>query len=626
MAGDKTVTVDQTGVQQILQLLGGGKTKETQTSTGDTAALDAVLAQLMGQNSGATIEALMQQFAGKIPQVQAGMAASGSRMPAGQMSPQMQKLLSQMTLAAQAQLQQQELQKLQVAAQAAGTKAQVNRTQTGTTQQQGGIGQKLAQIATLNKMGGNLLGFDPINEGTKKLKSLLGMGGPATDSAGLTLGGTPAAPMNLDQSMDFFNGGSGAPSLGNFAPSALDFSSGFGGIDTSFNALDSAMNFGSFDFGGIGGMDLGLGFSYDPSTMGGFGADLGLGGSGGLSLSDSFSAGNGAVGTALPEAFSDVAGLLPGLSYLADPGKLGSAFEIGEGNVAKDLGEIASLGSAIGGIGSAVGMSMGGLAGLAPVLGPAGIVLGALASVFGGEEDSDVTAAKELDALLFDKKDYDRAIANSISDDEFLRFLEDMRKMGGASWNQENFSQLLEESKKQSTSEYLQQQFQQYGATMGRDLEAAMLYQKWDGRLNPYMDYLGERGTNYYNKLQEMDSDPLDKVKNYLTGGGKIGWGNKGPAAPPPTTGSLFGLLDDTSSIYDRMYAYEQDALSTYKMSGGKLQGNGGRTEFSPWKSQDDSTQYWSIDPKLYGLENTQPYTLERLDQMAEPGTLGSWF
>ena len=121
--GDKTVAVDPSGMQQILQLMGGGKTKETQTSTGDTAALDAVLAQLMGQNSGATIESLMQQFAGKIPQVQAGMAASGGRMPAGQMSPQMQKLLSQMTLAAQAQLQQQELQKLQVAAQAAGTTA-----------------------------------------------------------------------------------------------------------------------------------------------------------------------------------------------------------------------------------------------------------------------------------------------------------------------------------------------------------------------------------------------------------------------------------------------------------------------------------------------------------------------
>lgn len=614
--GDKTVAVDQTGVQQILQLLGGGKTKETQTSTGDTAALDAVLAQLMGQNSGATIESLMQQFAGKIPQVQAGMAASGGRMPAGQMSPQMQKLLSQMTLAAQAQLQQQELQKLQVAAQAAGTKAQVNSTQARTTQQQGGIGQKLAQIATINKMGGNLLGFDPINEGTKKLKSLLGMGGPATDSAGLTLGGTPAAPMNLDQSMGFFNGSNGAPSLGNFAPSALDFSSGFGGIDTSFNALDSAMNLGNFDFGGVGGLDLGLGFSYDPS-MGGFGADMGLGGSGALSLSDSFSAGNAAVGTALPEVFSDVAGLLPGLSYLADPSKLGSAFEIGEGNVAKDLGEIASLGSAIGGIGSTLGMSMGGLAGLAPMLGPLGIALMGIAAAFGGEEDSDVTAAKELDALLFDKKDYDRAIANSVSDDPYLRFQEDMRKMGGANWSQENFNQLLEEAKKQSTPEYLQQQYAQYGATMGRDLEAAVLYQKWDGRLNPYMDYLGERGTNYYNQLEEMGSDPIGKMKNHLTGGGKIGWGNKGPAAPPPTTGNLFGLLNDTSSIYDRQYAYEQDALSTYKLSGGKLQGNGGRTEFSPWKPQDENTQYWSIDPKLYGLENSTPYTLEYLDQMA---------
>lgn len=606
--GDKTVAVDQTGVQQILQLLGGGKTKETQTSTGDTAALDAVLAQLMGQNSGATIESLMQQFAGKIPQVQAGMAASGGRMPAGQMSPQMQKLLSQMTLAAQAQLQQQELQKLQVAAQAAGTKAQVNRTQTGTTQQQGGIGQKLAQIATLNKMGGNLLGFDPINEGTKKLKSLLGMGGPATDSAGLTLGGTPAAPMNLDQSMGFFNGGSGAPSLGNFAPSALDFSSGFGGIDQSFNALDSAMNLGNFDFGGVGGLDAGLGFSYDPA-MGGFGEGMDLG---------SFSAGNGAVGTALPGAFSDVAGLLPGLSYLADPSKLGSAFKIGEGNVAKDLGEIASLGSAVGGIGSALGMSMGGLAGLAPTLGPIGIALMGIAAAF-SEEDSDVTAAKELDALLFDKKDYDRAIANSVSDDPYLRFQEDMRKMGGANWSQENFAALMEEAKKQSTPEYLQQQYAQYGATMGRDLEAAVLYQKWDGRLNPYMDYLGESGTNYYNQLEEMGSDPIGKMKSYLTGGGKIGWGNKGPAAPPPTTGNLFGLLNDTSSIYDRQYAYEQDAISTYKMSGGKLQGNGGRTEFSPWKSRDENTQYWSIDPKLYGLENSTPYTLEYLDLTAYP-------
>lgn len=616
--GDKTVAVDQSGMQQILQLLGGGKTKETQTSTGDTAALDAVLAQLMGQNSGATIESLMQQFAGKIPQVQAGMAASGGRMPAGQMSPQMQKLLSQMTLAAQAQLQQQELQKLQVAAQAAGTKAQVNRTQTGTTQQQGGIGQKLAQIATLNKMGGNLLGFDPINEGTKKLKSLLGMGGPATDSAGLTLGGTPAAPMSLDQSMGFFNGSNGAASLGNFAPSALDFSSGFGGIDQSFNALDSAMNLGNFDFGGVGGLDLGLGFSYDPS-MGGFGADLGLGGSGGLSLSDSFSAGNGAVGTALPEAFSDVAGLLPGLSYLADPSKIGSAFKIGEGNVAKDLGEIASLGSAVGGIGSALGMSMGGLAGLAPMLGPAGIVLGALASVFGGEEDSDVTAAKELDALLFDKKDYDRAVANAVGDDEYLRFQEVMRKTGGAHWSQANFASILEEAKKQSTPEYLQQQYAQYGATMGRDLEAAVLYQKWNGRLNPYMDYLGESGTNYYNQLESLGynaSGPWKTPGADPTPPRPSRWGNKGPAAPPPTTGNLFGLLNDTSSIYDRQYAYEQDAISTYKTSGGKLQGNGGRTEFSPWKSQDDNTQYWSIDPKLYGLEYSTPYTLDYLDQI----------
>ena len=315
-----------------------------------------------------------------------------------------------------------------------------------------------------------------------------------------------------------------------------------------------------------------------------------------------------------------MSGFLPGLSYLLDPSKIGSAFEIGEGNVAKDLGEIASLGSAVGSIGGALGMGMGGLAGLAPTLGPIGIALMGIAAAFGGEEDSDVTASKELDKLLFDKNDYDRAINNEYSSNAFLRFQENMRKMSPDShWSQENFSQLLEEAKNQSTPEYLQKQYAQYGATMGRDLEAAMLYQKWNGRLNPYMDYLGERGTNYYNKLEEMGSDPIGKMKNYLTGGGKIGWGGSQANTPPPTTGSLFGLLDDTSSIYDRQYAYEQDALSTYKLSGSKLQGNGGRTEFSPWKPRDESTQYWSIDPKLYGLENSTPYALDYLDRMAFP-------
>lgn len=526
MAGDKTVAVDQSGMQQILQLLGGGKTKETQTSTGDTAALDAVLAQLMGQNSGATIESLMQQFAGKIPQVQAAQAASGGRMPAGQMNPQMQKLLSQMTLAAQAQLQQQELQKLQVAAQAASTKAQVNRTQTGTTQQQGGIGQKLGQIAALNKMGGNLLGFDPINEGAKKLKTLLGIGGPATDSAGLTVGGTPAAPMSLDQSIDFFNGGSGvAPDLGsiNFG----DFSSGFGGIDQSFNALDGALSLGNFDFGGVSGLDAGLGFTYDPS-MGGFGADMNL---------DSFSAGNEAVGSALPSVLSDVSGFLPGLSYLLDPSKIGSAFEIGEGNVAKDLGEIASLGSAVGSIGGALGMSMGGLAGLAPTLGPIGIALMGIASVFGGEEDSDVTAAKELDALLFDKKDYDSAVRG-----KELGVLQKLFKNPDPlifGRPREYWDKLAA----QLDPEYLRNQYAQYGPTMGRELEAAALYQKWDGRLNPYKEYLGERGTAYFDQMQD------------------------------PSKTSYLSYLSDSSTQADRDFAYKQDATKAYKQYAGSEQG-----------------------------------------------------
>lgn len=520
--GSKTVPAANSAdlAKTIEALLGGGAGQKTST-TQNTSALQDVLAQLNGIDPSAQLATLFQQAQAKIPQIAAAKAGSGSRTPGGTLDPQMAKLLSQITLAAQQQMSQQQLQKAEIATRAAQGVAN-GSTQVTQTPQASSM-QKLMQAITVAQGAGKMFGVDLGQEGGKKLRELFGI-----TSTGL---GESVSPIGLSSGLDFgsgsqpFTGLSGADlsipspsmSFGNDFSGFSDFSS-FGSMPDfsssfSFGDMSSApaLSFGDVSFGsGGGGFGSGLDFGSFPSGTEGAGASFSTGlSSGSPSIMPLFSAAN----------------------YLANPSKIGDAFELGEGNVLGDISQLASLGSTIGGVGSLFGVGMGGLTGLAPILGPLGIVLGGIASALDAET-SDTKAAKELDALLFTGKDYKASQENGMSDAAFAQF----QKVAGGNSNlsAEQFNAALETARSQSSSEYLQQQYKQYGITMGRDLEAADLFVKWNSRLDPYKEYLTTPSNSYLNALLDQSA------------GGSF-------------SGKYSDLLGVNASEADRQYAAERD-------------------------------------------------------------------
>lgn len=135
-----------------------------------------------------------------------------------------------------------------------------------------------------------------------------------------------------------------------------DISSGLSGLDFGVDPF-AGISFGdTTDIAGFGNQ-----FDFSPDVQG-----LDFGSAPGMDI------------------FKEVGPWLNAASYIADPSKIGSALKLGEGNFFGDVSQLAGLGSAIGGIGGALGAGLGGLTSLAPMLGPIGIFAGALGAMIGG--------------------------------------------------------------------------------------------------------------------------------------------------------------------------------------------------------------------------------------------------
>jgi hypothetical protein len=369
MAGEKTVPAANSGdLAAMLQNLLGVGTGQKSTTTQNTGALQDVLSQLNAIDPSAQLATLFQQAQARIPQIAAAKASSGSRSPGGTLDPQIQKLLSQITLAAQQQMSQQQLQKAEIATRAAQGVAQ-GSTQTVQQPQANNL-QKLMQAITVAQGAGKMFGVDLGQEAGKKLRSALGI-----TSTGL---GEVPSPIGLSTGLDFGSGngldlgpltGTSGVDLSIPSPS-MSFGSDWSGFSSmpdfsssfSFGDVSSApsLNFGDVSFGSGGGGFGGFDFGSFPSGTEGAGASFSLDPSSSPSIMPLFSAAN----------------------YLVNPEKIGDAFELGQGNVLGDISQLAGLGSTIGGVGSLLGAGLGGLSALAGPLGLVAMVGGVLADAF----------------------------------------------------------------------------------------------------------------------------------------------------------------------------------------------------------------------------------------------------
>lgn len=202
--------------------------------------------------------------------------------------------------------------------------------------------------------------------------SLNGSGIPGLDTGNTDFGASQGSIPSVEEGVQGMNN----PNLGGMDPSLSfgDFSSGLNGLD-----------FGTDPFSGIE-----------------FGDNLDVGG-----FSDQFDIGSGLDGLTfgdmpVGDIFSDVQPFLQGLSYLADPSKIGSALKLGEGNVAGDVAQLAGLGSAVGNAAAAAGL--GTLPGLS-YLGPIGMIAGMASLAFGGPSSEEKRQINAYNYLLGKNKD-----------------------------------------------------------------------------------------------------------------------------------------------------------------------------------------------------------------------------
>lgn len=268
MAGTEKATVPaQAGggiseITELVKLLTG--TQSSSTQTGDTGALSSIIAEL-GANSPAqqqaVLQSIFQQAAGKIPGIMGNTYnATGSRVAPGQMTPQLQDLMSQVTLAAQQQMAAQSLQNSQQRIAAAQTIAGANRSAitreaTGGTKFLQDAGKLLATADVAKK----LTGFDAVAKVKSGAKSLFDMAtadsgaagtsglqlvsgdpgsfGAASDLSGLNFGSMPGyegvsslMPTGVDQLVATLGGDSGS------SAASLDI----GGLMSSADSITSA--------------------------------------------------------------------------------------------------------------------------------------------------------------------------------------------------------------------------------------------------------------------------------------------------------------------------------------------------------------------------------------------------
>lgn len=269
MADAKRVPASGTGLDAISGLLELVGTQNKTTGTAKTGPLEELLRTLMAPQDGtAQLESIFQQAAGQIPKFSAAFANAVGARTGGNSAVQaaLSDLLSQTTLAGQKQLAEQDLQRQQVAANAAGNLAQATRgTTTSTNPNYGNAGKLLGGLQIAGKLGL-----------TDKIKENL-LGGKLTDvagGAGPDLSGTIFSP-NFSFSTDsaLSNLGSSIADSGpSIFSSGLDFSPVFsdGFFDFASNAASSIAPDIASQVGSSFGDSFGDSFS-------GFFSDLGKG-------------------------------------------------------------------------------------------------------------------------------------------------------------------------------------------------------------------------------------------------------------------------------------------------------------------------------------------------------------
>lgn len=150
----------------MLQTLFGQKA--TTTQTGDTGALQALLAQLQGTDYSAALQSIFQQAAGQIPGFQSAYGnAMGARSGGNSaMQAALNELLKQTALAGAKQMADLQLQNQQIQANAAGNVAATNQTKTT---QSPGVAKELAGVLALMQAGMKLTGSKDLSEFGQKL-------------------------------------------------------------------------------------------------------------------------------------------------------------------------------------------------------------------------------------------------------------------------------------------------------------------------------------------------------------------------------------------------------------------------------------------------------------------------
>lgn len=150
----------------------------TTTQTGDTAALQALIAQLQGTDYNAVLQSIFQQASGQIPGLQAAYgnaigarSGSNSAVQAG-----LNDLLKQTTVAGAKQVADMQLANQQIQANAGANIAQANRTTTESTP---GMAKELMGLVGLTQAAMKLTNSKDIEELGKKF----GFGGGSKDAA-----------------------------------------------------------------------------------------------------------------------------------------------------------------------------------------------------------------------------------------------------------------------------------------------------------------------------------------------------------------------------------------------------------------------------------------------------------
>lgn len=349
MAGDTTkprVAAPSSGIGDIAELvkLVSGETTQS-TQTGDTGALSAIIAELAANNGPqqqALLESIFQQAAGKIPGIMGNTYnATGSRAAPGKLSPQLQDLMSQVTLAAQQQLASQSLQNSGQRVQAGQAIAGANRTAsnvqaTGATK----FLQDVTKLAGANSAVKSLTGgkFDPFDKLKSGVEQVASMFSGGSGSPGLSVSGAAPAGAGMSADLSGLNIGSnlnpGSLSVALDAASALNGTNWAAALDPTMPDFTSASAVQAPDTSGL---NLGSNLEFGSTSV----ADPGL------SLTDpdfaNFSLSS--DGATTSESGSNYGSYLKLAKYADNPSQVKDIFGFSDGDWKDDISDVTDAAS-----------------------------------------------------------------------------------------------------------------------------------------------------------------------------------------------------------------------------------------------------------------------------------------